>query len=247
MDLGLQGKAALVTGGSRGIGKAIARALAHEGARVCVAARGKADLEAAAKELGQLGPPIASVQAYVTTQDGARAAVQAALDAFGALDVLVNNVGGSGGARSFDLATAEQWKKVVDANLLAAVWCSQTAGEWMKSHGGGAIVHISSIFGREYASSAPYGRDQGRPRGARQGDGRRPGEAPHPRELRRPRLGALPGRQLGQAVQDSPELVARMLREELPWGRFGSRGDRRGRGLRLLRARELGHRRLHPG
>ncbi|HEY3451519.1 MAG TPA: SDR family NAD(P)-dependent oxidoreductase [Myxococcales bacterium] len=221
MDLGLQGKAALVTGSSRGIGKAIARALAREGARVCIAGRGQADLDAAAKELKLLGPQIAAVRADVTTEEGARAAVQAALDAFGALDVLVNNVGGSGGAKSFELATAEQWKKVVDTNLLAAVWCSQPAVEWMRAHGGGAIVHVSSIYGREYASSAPY-------TAAKAGLVALGKEMAVDLAKYRIRVNCVapgsvlfPGGSWEKRSKDSPETVAKMLREELPWGRFG--------------------------
>lgn len=221
MDLGLHGKAALVTGASRGIGKAIARALAREGARVCLAARGEADLKATEQELKLLGPQIASVKADVTTQEGARAAVQAALDAFGALDALVNNVGGSGGARSFEQATAEQWTKVVDANLMAAVWCSQPAVAWMRAHGGGSIVHISSTYGREYASSAPY-------TAAKAGLVALSKEMAVDLAKYRIRVNCVapgsvlfPGGSWDRRSKDAPEAVARMLREELPWGRFG--------------------------
>ena len=156
MDLELKGRAALVTGSSRGIGRAIVTALAREGARVCLSARGAEGLEKAAAELRASGAEVVTVAGDVATPEGAAAAVDAAVRAFGALDILVNNVGGSGGAGAFDVATAAQWKDVVDRNLMAAVWCSQHAVERMKARGGGCIVHINSIYGREYGTSAPY-------------------------------------------------------------------------------------------
>lgn len=221
MDLQLGGKAALVTGGSRGIGKAIARALAREGARVCLAARGQAGLEAAAGELRAGGASLATVAADVSTEEGGRAAVQAALDAFGGLDVLVNNVGGSGGAKSFDLATAEQWRRVVDVNLMSAVYCSQPAVAWMKAHGGGVIVNISSTYGREYATSAPY-------TAAKSGVIALSKEmavdlARHGIRVNSVAPGSIlfPGGSWERRSKDAPEVVAKMVREELPWGRFG--------------------------
>src|SRR5688500_2781898 len=147
MDLGLTGKAALVTGSSRGIGRAIATALAGEGVRVCLSARGAEALEAAASALRASGAEVATFVGDVTTPEGAGGAGDAAMRAFGALDILVNNVGGSGGAGAFDVATAAQWSAVLDRNLLSAVWCSQRAVDVMRARGGGCIVHINSIFG----------------------------------------------------------------------------------------------------
>src|SRR5262249_28032730 len=97
MDLGLRGKAALVTGASRGIGRGIAVELAREGCRVALCARGKEALDEAAAELRGLGAEAISVVADVTTEDGVQAAVDAARAAFGRVDILVNNVGGSTG------------------------------------------------------------------------------------------------------------------------------------------------------
>lgn len=94
MDLELKGKTALITGSSRGIGKAIASVLAREGVRVCLSARGAEALEATASELRAEGADVTTVVTDVATQTGAVEAVDAAVRAFGRLDLLVNNVGG---------------------------------------------------------------------------------------------------------------------------------------------------------
>ncbi|WNG21488.1 SDR family NAD(P)-dependent oxidoreductase [Cystobacter fuscus] len=222
MDLELKGKSALVTGSSRGIGRAIALSLAREGVRVCLSARGAPGLEAVAAELRASGAEVASIAGDVATPEGAQAAVDAAVRAFGSLDILVNNVGGSGGAGSFDVATAGQWTAVLDSNLLATVWCSQHAVAQMKTQGGGCIVHINSIFGREYATSAPYTAAKAAVTALTK---------EMAVDLARHRIrvngvapGAIlfPGGSWDRRRQANPEKVEKMVREELPWGRFGT-------------------------
>ena len=95
MDLGLKDKVALVTGASRGIGKRIAAALAAEGARLCICARGADVLAEAATDLANGGAEVEATAQDVTTPEGATAVVEAAKSRFGGLDILVNNVGGS--------------------------------------------------------------------------------------------------------------------------------------------------------
>ncbi|WP_338863162.1 SDR family NAD(P)-dependent oxidoreductase [Myxococcus stipitatus] len=222
MDLELKGKSALITGSSRGIGRATAAALACEGARVCLSARGAEALEETARELRAAGADIATVVADVSTQAGATAAVDAAVRAFGTLDILVNNVGGSGGAGAFHSATAEQWTAVLDRNLMSAVWCSQRAVEVMRAKGGGTIIHINSIYGREYATSAPYTT-------AKAGLTALTKEmavdlAPHRIRVNGVAPGSIlfPGGSWDKRQKADPEKVAKMVRDELPWGRFGS-------------------------
>ena len=152
MDLGLRGKAALVTGSSRGIGRAIALELAREGCRVALCARGKDALDAAAADVRALGVKAIAVPADVTTADGIRDAVEAALAAFGAVDVLVNNVGGSTGG-SFLETSIEDWQRAIDLNLLPAVRASRLVVPSMRARGRGAIVNIVSIYGREWGGS----------------------------------------------------------------------------------------------
>jgi 3-oxoacyl-[acyl-carrier protein] reductase len=222
MDLELTGKAALVTGSSRGIGRAIAAALAREGARVCLSARGAEVLEQTAARLREAGAQVATVVGDVATPEGAVAAVEAAVKAFGALDILVNNVGGSGGAGPFDQATAVQWTEVLDRNLMAAVWCSQRAVERMRERGGGCIVHINSIYGREYGASAPY-------TAAKAGLMALTKEMALDLARYRIRVNGVapgsilfPGGSWDRRQKAQPEKVARMIREELPWGRLGA-------------------------
>jgi 3-oxoacyl-[acyl-carrier protein] reductase len=152
MDLGLRGKAALVTGASRGIGRSIAIELAREGCRVALCARGKDALDTVAAEVRAEGVEGLAVPADVTTSDGVRHAVEAALAAFGGLDILVNNVGGSTGT-SFLETGEEDWQRAIDLNLLPAVRASRLAVPSMRARGGGAIVNIVSIYGREWGGS----------------------------------------------------------------------------------------------
>jgi 3-oxoacyl-[acyl-carrier protein] reductase len=221
MDLGLGGRAVLVTGASRGIGRAIAEALAAEGARVCLSARGEADLEEVAAALRAKGHAIATVAADVATPEGAARAVDAAAAAFGGLDALVNNVGGSGGSGPFDVASAEQWRAVVDLNLMSAVWCSQRAVAIMKARGGGCIVHINSICGREYCTSAPYTAAKTALTGLTK-------EMAIDLAKHRIRVNGVapgsilfPGGSWDRRQKQDPARIAKMVEEQLPWGRFG--------------------------
>ncbi|MFB7616480.1 SDR family oxidoreductase [Kitasatospora sp. NPDC056181] len=151
MDLGIGGKTALVTGASRGIGLAIARALAAEGVRVVGAARTVTpELEEAAA---------AAVPVDLSTRDGARSVVGRALDAVGGIDFLVNNVG-AGDPEHLSLdgfldADDEQWQRIFDLNLFSAVWTTKAALPSILERRG-AIVNISSINARMPAG-APVG------------------------------------------------------------------------------------------
>jgi len=222
MDLGLQGKVALVGGASRGIGKAVAQALAAEGARVFLVARGEAGLGEVEGELRAAGASAASIACDLATEAGAARAVQSAIDAFGALDVLVNNAGGSQGSGSFDVATAAEWRQIVDLNLMSAVWSSQRAVAFMRDHGGGAIVHVSSICGREYCTSAPYTAAKAALTGLTK-------EMAVDLARHRIRVNAVapgsilfPGGSWDRRQQADPARIAAMVDRELPWHRFGT-------------------------
>jgi 3-oxoacyl-[acyl-carrier protein] reductase len=150
MDLGLQGKNAVVTGASRGIGRAIADHLAAEGARVAYVSRGGAELDAAVAEAGSRA---LAVVGDVTTSDGVASIAAAALAAFGSVDILVNNVGGSG-ARTFDAADEADLQLALDRNLWPAFRMSKALLPSMNV--GGAILHITSIWGREGGGGPTY-------------------------------------------------------------------------------------------
>lgn len=156
MDLQLDGKACLVSGASRGIGRAIALGLAREGARVCGVARGEADLATLAGELAAAGAgPHATCVADVVTPEGAQAAVDACVAAHGGVDVVVCNVG-----KSFARSVAEMddadLQRSLDLNLWSAVRVAQRAVPHLRARGGGAIVMISSIWGREAGGAPGY-------------------------------------------------------------------------------------------
>ena len=155
MDLGLKDKVALVTGASRGIGKRIAAALAAEGARVCICARGADALAEAAADLAGRGAEVEATAQDVTTPEGAIAVVEAANNRFGGLDILVNNVGGAKWTPFVEIDDAE-WNDSINLSLLSAVRVSRAAIPLLEARGGGSIVHIASIFGRETGGPIAY-------------------------------------------------------------------------------------------
>jgi 3-oxoacyl-[acyl-carrier protein] reductase len=144
----LTGKAAIVTGGSRGIGKAIALRLAQQGADVCFSYRGNADAAAATqKEIEALGRKCVSVQADVTQPDAAEALVKAALDAFAKVDILVNNAG----ITRDDLIMRmkpEDWRDVIETNLFGAFWTLKAVTRPMLRAKSGRIINITSVSGQ---------------------------------------------------------------------------------------------------
>lgn len=160
MDLGLTDKVAVVTGASRGIGRAIALALAGEGARVVLCARGSVELEATvrqARESGGVGRTMSAlgVAADVTTVEGVAAVTEAAVSAHGGIDIVVNNVGGSG-ARDFAATDDVDLQMVLDRNLFPALRVSRAALPHLRARGGGVIVMIASIYGREAGGGPSY-------------------------------------------------------------------------------------------
>jgi NAD(P)-dependent dehydrogenase (short-subunit alcohol dehydrogenase family) len=151
----LDGKAALVTGASSGLGAGFAVALAQAGADVVLAARRRAGLEAAAAEIEKLGRGALAVETDVTDPAACRAAARATVDQFGHLDVLVNNAG-LGTAVPALRETPEQFRQVIDVNLFGAYWMAQAAAQLMPP--GSAIVNIASVLGlvKSFAPQAAY-------------------------------------------------------------------------------------------
>ena len=155
MDLGLAGKVGIVTGSSRGIGKRIALALAAEGVDLCLCARHGDDLAATVEEVAQQGHGVEGVVADVTRADRAEAVVRAARERFGGLDILINNVGGSVWTPFAEISD-EEWLRVFDMSFFSAVRVSRAAVPLMEERGRGAIVNISSVFGREIGGPISY-------------------------------------------------------------------------------------------
>lgn len=149
MDLKLNNKAAIITGSSRGIGKAIALALAKEGCHVAMCARGEDELAAAAEEIeDETGVEVFSRVVDITRPGEVEAFVDAAADALGRLDVLVNNAGGNR-RKPFVETTDEDWADIIELNLTGHLRCTRAAIPHLRETGGGSIIFISSIFGRE--------------------------------------------------------------------------------------------------
>jgi NAD(P)-dependent dehydrogenase (short-subunit alcohol dehydrogenase family) len=152
MDLGLQGKVALVTGGSIGIGKGIAQMLAREGARVAVLARGREAIDATVAEIRAEGGDAAGFSCDVTKPAEIERVVAEIAGALGTVDILVNNTGGNGrepnNAKFEDLDDGK-WQRVSDINLMATVRFSRAVLPGMQARHWGRIVNISSAAGQQ--------------------------------------------------------------------------------------------------
>jgi NAD(P)-dependent dehydrogenase (short-subunit alcohol dehydrogenase family) len=142
MDLGLQGKAAFVTGGSMGIGREVTRLLAQEGCRVAITARDAERLEAAARELSaETGGEVIGLAGDMSVMDDVERTVEAALERFGAIDVLVTCAGSSPGGLLEEL-TEEQWHASLNLKFLGYVRTCRAVIPHMKAAGGGSIVLV---------------------------------------------------------------------------------------------------------
>jgi 3-oxoacyl-[acyl-carrier protein] reductase len=219
VDLGLAGKVALVTGSSRGIGRGIATRLVEEGADVVFCARGQEALDEAVSAAG--GPGRAhGVVADVTTSDGAVAVVDAAVETFGGLDIVVNNVGGSG-ARTIDELDVDDLTDVLGRNLVPALAVSRAALPALRARGG-TIALIASIWGREGGGGPSYNVAKAAEISLAKAmasdlakDGIRvfsvaPGST------------LFPGGSWERRLRDDPEGMAAFVERELPWGRLGT-------------------------
>lgn len=150
---------ALVTGASKGIGFAIAEALAASGAKVAITGRHEGTLKAAASALQKSAAAGAEVRPFVADsqdEDAVEAAVSGAASAFGGLDLLVNNAGVGAFANVEDLTSA-QWRQVIDTNLTGVFFATRAAIPHLKNTGAGWIINIASLAGRNYfAGGAAY-------------------------------------------------------------------------------------------
>ncbi len=144
MELGLKGKVALVTAASKGIGRGIADELAAEGADVAICARGKAALDEAVESLQGKGVRAVGIPADAARPEEVEAVVRGTMDAFGRIDVLVNNAGDAWFGRMVE-TTDEQWAAALDINLYSAVRFTRAVVPLMRAQGGGRIVNISTV------------------------------------------------------------------------------------------------------
>ncbi|MBN6189225.1 glucose 1-dehydrogenase [Aneurinibacillus sp. BA2021] len=217
MDLRLQNKVVLITGGSKGIGRAIARAFHEEGARVAITARGEAELAEAAQEMDGLLP----LPSDMTDPASRDEVMRRVLEHFGTIDILINNVGGSSGGAILDTDTA-LFEEAMKLNFYSAVDLSRKAAVSMKEKGAGSIINISSIYGREAGGKPTYNAakaalisftkalaDEVIPFGIRV-NGIAPGSILHPTGNWQRRL------------EESPEKIKQFVETQIPAGRFGT-------------------------
>jgi 3-oxoacyl-[acyl-carrier protein] reductase len=217
LDLRLKGKVAIVTGGSRGIGRAICLAFAAEGCNVAFCARGEDKLRETESELCTLGVKALGIVADVTRPEDIDRVVAETAGRLGRIDVLVNNAGGS---RPGD--EDEAWQGGLDVNLMAAVRASRAVVPHMKTQGEGSIIHITSIFGREAGGSPIYNAAKAAmishakslalqlaPDGIRV-NSLAPGSIRHP------------GGSWDRRVEADPEGMAQFVAQNIPSGRFGT-------------------------
>ena len=224
MDLQLRDKVAVVTGSSRGLGLASATALAAEGCRVCLCGRTEATLSQAAGSVGSAAGDasrVMTITADVSTPEGIARVIAGAVDRFGGLDVLVNNVGL---ARGSDLAATSdaEWQEAIDQTLFPAIRASRLAVPYMQKRGGGAIVMIASIYGREAGGRMTYNAVKA----AEISLAKSLAQQLAPSNIRvnsvSPGSILFEGGSWWKRQQADPEGIANFIKLELPFGRFGT-------------------------
>ncbi len=213
MDLGLAGKVALVAGASRGIGRAIALALAREGAKVAAVARGEADLAT----LDGMLPIVADV----STAEGVDLAIMGTVAELGGIDVVIANVGKSFARDAHDMDD-DDLAKSLDANLWSAARVAQRAAPYLRARGGGSITMIASIWGREAGGAPGYNI-------AKAGVIAMAKALAHDYAKDRIRVNSIapgsilfPGGGWARRQAADPAGIAAFVERELPWGRFGT-------------------------
>ena len=223
MDLGLTDKAAIVTGSSRGLGLASARALVAEGCRVCICARGSERLAEAAIEVDAAARRpnmVLAVQADVSTQAGVDLVIARTVETFGRLDVLVNNVGAAGGAGLLETSDRE-WQAAFDETLFPAIRASRAAVPHMRESGGGAIIMIASIYGRESGGRMTYNAVKAAEISLAKSLAQQLASLNIRVNSVAPGSILFPGGSWHRRQQADPQGIAEFITRELPFGRFG--------------------------
>ena len=223
MNLHLTDKVAIVSGSSRGLGLAAAHALVDEGCRVTICARGD---EALARATGILTTRtgredvVLAVRADVSTAEGAAAVVSQTVDRFGRLDILVNNVGKAGGS---DLVGTpdDEWQSAIDQTLFPAIRLSRLAVPEMRRAGGGVILMIASIWGRESGGRMTYNAVKAAEISLAKAMSQQLAKDNIRVNSIAPGSIIFEGGTWWKRQREDPEKIAEFLRREFPFGRFG--------------------------
>jgi 3-oxoacyl-[acyl-carrier protein] reductase len=224
MDLQLRDKVAIITGSSKGLGLASARALVEEGARVAICARGATALEAAARTLERAAghaAAVLAVEADVSTQAGCDALLRATLDRFGRVDILINNVGKAGGGDIVSTLDAE-WQGALDQTLFPAIRMSRLAVPEMRRAGGGVILMIASIWGRESGGRMTYNAVKAAEISLAKAMSQQLAKDNIRVNSVAPGSILFDGGSWWKRQQEDPEGIAEFIRRDLPFGRFGT-------------------------
>ncbi|QLD91102.1 SDR family oxidoreductase [Natronomonas salina] len=151
----VDGRNAIVTGASQGIGRTIAERLAADGANVAICSRSQDRVDPVAEGIREDGGTALAVECNVREPDEVEAFVEATVEEFGGVDLLVNNAGGEFVA-PFEDISENGWKSIVDLNLHGTFHCTQAAGEYMREDDGGCIVNMSSVNGQHAAPNESH-------------------------------------------------------------------------------------------
>ena len=222
MNLNLTGKNAIVTGASRGIGRAIALRLADEGCNLAICARGAEDLRAAAEELRERDITVFERSVDLTNGDEATQFIDDAADALGGLDVFVGNVGGNRRGAFADLSD-EDWDDLIDLNLKSHVRTSRAAIPYLREREESSILFISSIFGREVGGAGLSLYNTTKSALISMGKIMAQELAPDGIRVNTVAPGSIrfPGGSWDRRVREQPEKMEQFIADNLPIGRFG--------------------------
>jgi 3-oxoacyl-[acyl-carrier protein] reductase len=223
LTLDLTDKVAIVTGSSRGLGLACARALVDEGCRVTICARGEDALSAAAADLRAVAGAadrVLTVVADLASASGVELVVNRTIEVFGALDILVNNTGLARGADIVATSDAE-WNEALDQTLFPAIRASRLAVPHLRRRGGGAIIMIASIWGRESGGRMTYNAVKAAEISLAKSMAQQLAADNIRVNSVAPGSIRFAGGSWDRRVKDDPEGMREFVRRELPFGRFG--------------------------
>ena len=220
MDLGLSNHVAMISGASRGIGRAIALGLAAEGCRLSLCARGQEQLEATAQEARAAGVEVLATALDVTQEAEARRWVEATQQQFGGIDILINNVGGSRPGGNLN-ASRQDWQAGFALNFFSALDLCQLVVPVMEERQAGCVINIASIYGREWGGPMTYNAAKA----AMISLSKEMARTLAPKGIRvnsvAPGSILFPGGSWEQRQKENPEGIAAFVKAELPAGRFG--------------------------